>query len=119
MDKNIIFDRFISMNEKQLEILNQAIEITKTNIAYFKGCINSKSNIDNALISQGENMKFQGKTIFKNTKCNTWYTRYRNNGKQYYISGRTQKEVLTTLKQKLNHLKKEKIKYTTLLDWYN
>lgn len=119
MDKNIIFDSFISMNEKQLEILNQAIEITKTNIAYFKGCINSKSNINNALISQGEDMKFQGKTIFKNTKCNTWYTRYRNNGKQYYISGRTQKEVLATLKQKLNYVKKEKIKYTTLLDWYN
>lgn len=41
------------------------------------------------------------------------------NGKQYYISGRTQKEVLNTLKNKLNYIRKEKRKIITLLDWYN
>ena len=82
-----------------------------------------KNNIKMPCISinqQGEDsMKFQGKTIHKNTKCNTWYTRYRDNGKQYYISGKTQREVLTILKQKLNYVKKEKIKIITLQEWYN
>lgn len=66
-----------------------------------------------------QEMKFQGKTIHKNTKCNTWYTRYRTNGKQIYISGKTQKEVLQELKAQLNYVKKEKKKTLTLLDWYN
>ena len=64
-----------------------------------------------------QEMKFQGKTIHKNKNCNTWYTRYRIDGKQYYISGKTQKEVLATLKKKLNYQKKDK-KHITLLDWY-
>lgn len=66
-----------------------------------------------------QEMKFQGKTIHKNTKCNTWYTRYRTNGKQIYISGKTQKEVLQELKSQLNYVKKEKKKTLTLLDWFN
>ena len=37
-------------------------------------------------------MKYQGITIHKNKKCNTWYTRFRKNGTQIYISARTQKE---------------------------
>ena len=64
-------------------------------------------------------MKIQGKTIFKNKKCNTWYTRYRKDGKQYYICGKTQKEVAEKLKDKLNIIKKEKLPYTTLESWYN
>ena len=66
-----------------------------------------------------QEMKFQGKTIHKNKKCNTWYTRYRQDGKQIYISGKTQKEVLLELKSQLNYTKKEKKKTLTLLDWYN
>ncbi len=69
--------------------------------------------------SAEQEMKFQGKTIHKNKKCNTWYTRYRIDGKQYYISGKTQKEVLTELKNQLNYVKKEKKKTLTLQDWYN
>ena len=30
-------------------------------------------------------MKYQGKTIHKNKNAETWYTRYRINGKQYYM----------------------------------
>lgn len=69
--------------------------------------------------SAEQEMKFQGKTIHKNKKCNTWYTRYRLDGKQYYISGKTQKEVLIELKNQLNYVKKEKRKTLTLQDWYN
>ena len=41
-------------------------------------------------------MKYQGKTIHK-SKNNTWYSRYRANGKQYYISAKTQKECYNKL----------------------
>lgn len=81
-----------------------------------------ENNLNMPVISyKGENeeVKFQGKTIHKNKKCNTWYTRYRLDGKQYYISGKTQKEVLLELKNQLNYVKKEKKKTLTLLDWYN
>lgn len=83
------------------------------------------TNLKMPLISlKGENeeteMKFQGKTIHKNKNCKTWYTRYRDeNGKQHYISGKTQKEVLQELKSQLNYVKKEKKKVLTLQDWYN
>lgn len=66
-----------------------------------------------------ENMKIQGITIFKNKKCSTWYTRYRKDGKQYYISGKTQREVADKLRDRLNIIKKEKLPYTTFESWYN
>lgn len=86
---------------------------------------NVDTNLKMPLISlKGENeeteMKFQGKTIHRNKNCKTWYTRYRDeNGKQHYISGKTQKEVLQELKSQLNYVKKEKKKVLTLQDWYN
>lgn len=43
-------------------------------------------------------MKYQGKTIRK-TKNNTWYTRYRFNGKQYFISAKTQIDCYNKLKR--------------------
>lgn len=52
-------------------------------------------------------MKYKGITIHKNKNAETWYTRYRMNGKQYYISAKTQKECYNKLKEALNnkHLK--------------
>lgn len=123
--KEFILENFLLLTQQQKELLDNAIKINKIIEAYFLGAKTSeKNNSKMPLISkfnlQGEDeMKFQGKTIHKNKKCNTWYTRYRENGKQYYISGKTQKEVLAELKLKLNYVKKEKQKYTTLLDWYN
>ena len=66
-----------------------------------------------------EEMKIQGITIFRNKKCSTWYTRYRKDGKQYYISGKTQREVADKLRDRLNIIKKEKLPYTTFESWYN
>ncbi len=65
---------------------------------------------------QGE-MKFKGVTIRKNEKCNTWYARHRINGKQIYISARTQKECLTKLKNKMGIVVEEE-KTLTLTQWY-
>ncbi len=66
-------------------------------------------------------MKYNGKTIFKNKKCKTYYTRFRQNGKQYYISGKTQTEVLNKLKNALNIETKSRQNKncTTLEKWYN
>lgn len=124
INKEFIYDSFIKLCDQAKQNLENTINIQNTISAYFLGCKQSKqyTNKNMPLISlnQGEDkMKFQGKTIFKNTKCNTWYTRYRKDGKQIYISGKTQKEVLTELKRQLEYVPREKKKYLTLLDWYN
>lgn len=117
---NQFYVNLIELAEKNLDEFCR----TQTNtLSCLKGYF-SVNNVDdqnkNALnsISRGDNMKFQGKTIFKNKRCNTWYTRYRIDGKQYYVSGKSQQEVLTLLKKKLNYVKKEKSKELTLADWY-
>lgn len=73
-------------------------------------------------------MKYKGITIHKNTKCKTWYTRFRRNNKQYYISGKTQLKCMLALKRALDNIKvKEKPKRTpeskkrtstTFMQWY-
>ena len=65
-----------------------------------------------------QTMKIKGITIFKNKNCKTWYTRYRKDGKQYYISGKTQNEVAEKLRDKLNIIKKEKQVGITLIQWF-
>ena len=83
---------------------------------------NEKKPVDkikNAPIKkEQEKVKINGITIFKNTKCKTWYTRYRKDGKQYYISGKTQKEVSEKLRDALDIAKKQKVVGTTLQQWY-
>lgn len=101
-----IIQFFVGKFEAEDELFNQKEQNLKMPVISYKG-------------DTEQEMKFQGKTIHKNTKCNTWYTRYRINGKQIYISGKTQKEVLQELKSQLNYTKKEKKKALTLLDWYN
>ena len=72
-------------------------------------------------------MKYQGKTIHK-TKNNTWYTRFRANGKQYYLSAKTQKDCYNKLKNAIKKVNIELIaspqlerehKGQTFLEWYN
>lgn len=72
-------------------------------------------------------MKYQGKTIHKNKNAETWYTRVRIDGKQVYISAKTQKDCYNKLKQAVKHANlgilstpaREKAKKgITLLEWY-
>lgn len=51
-------------------------------------------------------MKYKGIKIHKNKKCTTWYTRIRENGKQKYISAKTQKECYNKLKIEINKTKR-------------
>lgn len=72
-------------------------------------------------------MKYQGITITKNKKCNTWYARFRKNGKQFYISAKTQQLCYDKLKNALKQKSKEEIKTNksnnnksmTFIEWYN
>lgn len=65
-------------------------------------------------------MKYKGVSIHKNKNCDTWYTRFRKNGKQYYISARTQKECYNKLKRKLAEEVPPEVTQTyTLIEWYN
>ncbi len=66
-------------------------------------------------------MKYKGKTITKNKKCNTWYCRYRCNGHQYYLSAKTQQECYNKLKKALSSAEKLTVKKEdyTLQTWFN
>lgn len=46
-------------------------------------------------------MKYKGISVIKNKSCNTWYARPRINGKQIYLSAKTQKECYDMLKNAL------------------
>ena len=65
-------------------------------------------------------MKYKGITIHKNKNCDTWYTRYRINNKQYYLSARTQKECYDKLKKALKQQNNDtQTKSITFIEWYN
>ena len=79
-----------------------------------------KENLKKSTTTKGvDEMKIQGITIHKNKNCNTWYTRYRKDGIQHYISAKTQKECYEKLKKELNIIKKQKTTIYTLQSWYN
>ena len=75
-------------------------------------------------------MKYRGISIIKHKNCNTWYARYRANGKQYYISAKTQKDCYEKLKIALKKQKQEEVKQLkeptsqepksiTFIEWYD
>ena len=79
-------------------------------------------------ITGGEDMKYKGVSVIKNKTCKTWYARYRKNGKQFYISAKTQKECYNKLKKALSKKDKEikeqkklvkKEKILTLGKWFD
>ena len=69
-----------------------------------------------------QQMKYKGKTIRKNKKCNSWYTRFRYAGNQFYISGKTQLECLQNLKRALRQISSDgviEVKTIAFIEWYN
>ena len=81
-----IYENFLLLTNQQKELLENSIRINELINSFLKGGLSSELNKKVPLISnqstKGDNeMKFKGKTIHKNKKCNTWYTRYRENGK--------------------------------------
>ena len=120
--------------EVLLKYLTNQLESIKSmiNEIAVKGKIDSK--LDNLssndlLVKKEQVMKFQGKSIHKNKNSETWYSRFRMFGKQYYVSGKTQKECYSNLKKAIAQTKKQgpivieqPVEQTkpsiTLLEWY-
>lgn len=72
-------------------------------------------------------MKYRGIKIYKNANCTTWYARPSINGKQVYISAKTQQDCYNKLKQTIQLQDKQPKQLTvpqlatstiTLEDWY-
>ena len=120
--------------EVLLKFLNNQLESIKKIIdeVAIKGNVDGildKMSTSDLLPKKEQVMKFQGKTIHKNKNSDTWYSRFRMFGKQYYVSGKTQKECYSNLKKSIAQTKKqgklvveqpiEPTKPTiTLLEWY-
>lgn len=66
-----------------------------------------------------QTMKYRGITVHKRKNCNTWYTRFRKNGKVISISAKTQKECYNKLKKAYNQTNINVDTTTTLKDWYD
>lgn len=83
-----------------------------------------KSSTSEILKIEGvENMKFQGISIIQHKNCSTWYARYRKNGKQFYVSAKTQKECYEKLKIALKKApdktkKKNLVQQLTFYAWF-
>ncbi len=77
---------------------------------------NSNATFEN---KEQEELKYKNITIIKHKTCDTWYCRPRdNNGKQVYISAKTQKECYTKLKAFFNQESKQnKIVLHTFESW--
>ena len=88
---------------------------------------NEKSTSSDLLITGGDNMKYQGITIHRHKTCKTWYARYRKNGKQCYVSAKTQQECYDKLKVALKQKSKQEVKrlaepkkknVMTFIEWF-
>lgn len=124
-------EKDIAEKEKLQEKIKAIEERIKTRAILFssilKGILiakpNSTQNEQQKLIQGGEDMKYQGISIIKNTTCNTWYARPTINGKQIYISAKTQKDCYNKLKLTLRE--KHKLESPTqenkitFIEWYN
>ena len=107
--------------ENKQILLNINTAIQSFLLGFIDGRKKSPKSETNLL--EGDTMKFQNITIQQNKKCKTWYARFRKNGKQFYISAKTQKDCYDKLKEAIrtkNKIIKEKPpKKPTLEEWFN
>ena len=86
---------------------------TKGTRAFIDGLLIGKCNPP----TREDTMKYHGISIVKRTDAKTWYARYREEGIQKRVSGKTQQDVLEKLKIVFNVQRKPKIKAYTLNMW--
>lgn len=70
--------------------------------------------------SKSSELKYKGIKIHKNSSSNTYFARFRKNGKQHFVSAKTKKQCYEKVKQTYKQVEKEE-KYnssTTFSDWY-
>ena len=118
-ENNNNFENEIKKTSNQSQMLNNLIENKSSQSVQFE------------IIETGEQieMKYRGITIHKHKTCNTWYARYRANGKQHYLSARTQQECYNKLKVALKKLEQKQLillkepkpkepKTMSFIEWY-
>ena len=103
------------LNEKinYLEDIVSQLKLTRNFIIMLQGFFRKEEKTPESEILEitgGEPMRFRGITIHKHKTCKTWYARYRANGKQYYVSAKTQQECYNKLKLELKNLEQKKLK---------
>ena len=104
----------------ELEGEDYTIQDSRANLQFIQFLAPEKSDIKVASEKKElEEMKYHGLTIKKRPGRNTWSTRYRLNGKQHYLCAKTQKEVITKLKEIFGIKEKIKNKTYTFEDWFN
>lgn len=121
----------LEINDKIAELEKKILFRNTTISSFLKGIILEKENTplneQKQLIQGGEEMKYRGITIIKNAKCNTWSARPTINGKQIYLSAKTQQECYNKLKIVLNKKQKTEInkltstktnKTITFIEWF-
>lgn len=99
-------------------MLQDSFENPEQNILRFKSKIVEEYQKVPTENKEAQEMKIQGITIYRQKNCDTWYARYSSNGKRYFVSGKTQKEVAEKLKDALDVKRKENLPYTTFEKWY-
>ena len=113
-------ERDIEYREELFQKIAEVDERIKNRIIIFSNLLfgllnsqNEKSTSSDLLITGGDNMKYQGITIHRRKTCKTWYARYRKNGKQCYVSAKTQQECYDKLKVALKQKSKQEVKKLT------
>ena len=133
ISKENIYKSFLCLLEEHDNLTKKLEQISSALKGFFLGSMSSNNYSEmnnnqsinkiemplelNLKEGSNETMKYKGVTIFKNPRCNSYYARYRENGKQRFVSGKTQSEVLSELKLRLNHVEKHRSS-TTLKMWY-
>lgn len=77
-----------------------------------------KIDFEKSASEKEQPMKYHNITIFKQKRCNSYYCRYRMNGKQYFVSAKTQAKCLEKLKEALNLPKRERRSPHSFISWY-
>lgn len=113
--KEILLKKIESLNEQVKEINKRIKYRNGISIGLFEGLLKSQEKStpqseQQKLIQGGEQMKYRGIAIHKNKNCSTWYARYTNNGKQIYISAKTQLDCYNKLKQALKRKSQTELK---------
>ena len=132
-DLEQLFQQKENIDNKILETIKRTQVRNTIILGLLKGILLEKENTPlikaetkNLLIQGGEEMKYRGVKIIKHKIYNTWSARPTINGKQIFISARTQQEcynklktaINKTTKTKNNQLKPQKKKSIKLCEWY-
>lgn len=86
---------------------------------FIKSLIDAKKPINGEISLIGETMKYKGIEIKKSPNGVSWFARFRKNGKQHYVSAKTQMECYNKVKNIYNDLTSKNTKTkTTFISWY-